>query len=70
MNLARLLAYRIPAVTSIDWLKLLHGEQGFAMPKPRRPGQMCLGETRVTGVLDKGAQRRDAVRAQGIARDA
>jgi len=39
----------------IDWVKLLHGEQGFEILKALRPGQTYLGETRVTGVLDKGA---------------
>lgn len=38
----------------VDWVKLLHGEQGFEMLKPLRPDQTYLGETRITGVLDKG----------------
>jgi acyl dehydratase len=42
-------------VLELDWVRLLHGEQGFEMLKPLRPGQTYLGETRVTGVLDKGA---------------
>jgi acyl dehydratase len=39
----------------IDWVKLLHGEQGFEMHKPLEPGITYAGSNQVLGVLDKGA---------------
>jgi acyl dehydratase len=39
----------------IDWVRLLHGEQGFEMHKPLEPGLTYAGSNQVLGVLDKGA---------------
>jgi acyl dehydratase len=42
-------------VLEIDWVKLLHGEQAFAILKPLTPGKTYTGRYKITGVLDKGA---------------
>ncbi|MDB5858280.1 MAG: Acyl dehydratase [Ramlibacter sp.] len=39
----------------VDWVKLLHGEQGFEMHKPLEPGLSYVSSNQVLGVLDKGA---------------
>jgi acyl dehydratase len=39
---------------SIDWLKLLHGEQGIVFERPLRPNGVVRGEFQVLGVDDKG----------------
>lgn len=39
----------------IEWVRLLHGEQGFEMHKPLQPGVNYVSSNQVLGVLDKGA---------------
>lgn len=39
---------------SIDWVKLLHGEQSFEMHRPLEVGKTYVGAYRITGVVDKG----------------
>ncbi len=41
--------------TSIEWEKLLHGEQGIVLHRPLPPSATVTATTRVTQVLDKGA---------------
>ena len=41
--------------TGIDWVKLLHGEQGFEIHQPLPAEGTVVGRTRVTGIVDKGA---------------
>lgn len=38
----------------VDWVKLLHGEQGFEMHRPLQPGTKYVSRNNVLGVLDKG----------------
>lgn len=38
----------------IDWVKILHGEQSFAIHKALTPGAIYVGSYRVTDVVDKG----------------
>lgn len=45
---------RDPA-TGIDWMKLLHGEQGFEIHRPLPAQGTVVGRTRITGIVDKGA---------------
>jgi acyl dehydratase len=39
----------------IDWVKILHGEQSFAIFKSLQPGKIYVGNYRVLNVIDKGA---------------
>ncbi|WP_144636473.1 MaoC/PaaZ C-terminal domain-containing protein [Bordetella genomosp. 13] len=41
----------------IDWVRLVHGEQRLAMHAPLPPSGTVVGKTRVTHVVDKGADR-------------
>lgn len=43
--------------TGIDWVKVLHGEQGFEIHQPLPKQGTVIGRTRVTGIVDKGAGR-------------
>lgn len=38
----------------IDWVRILHGEQSFAIHSPLTPGRTYVGAYRVTDVIDKG----------------
>ena len=40
---------------AIDWVKLLHGEQGIIFERPLKPAAVVRGEYQVLGVDDKGA---------------
>jgi acyl dehydratase len=40
--------------TGIDWVKIVNGEQGFALHAPLQPKGTVLGKTRITEVVDKG----------------
>ena len=57
--------------TGIDWVKVLHGEQGLQIFKPLPPEGTIIGKSRVTDVIDKGPgkgalilQERDIVDAK------
>jgi acyl dehydratase len=41
--------------TGIDWVKVVHGEQGFRLHRPLAPRGEVVGITRVLDVVDKGA---------------
>jgi acyl dehydratase len=43
--------------TGIDWVKVVHGEQGFHLHKPLQPEGTVVGLHRITDVIDKGAGR-------------
>jgi len=43
--------------SGIDWVKILHGEQGLRIHKPLRPEATVVATTKVTGLVDKGADR-------------
>lgn len=38
----------------VNWVKLLHGEQGFEMHKPLKPDTTYVSRNEVLGVMDKG----------------
>lgn len=40
--------------TGIDWMRLVHGEQGLKIHRLPDPEGEVVGRTRVTGVVDKG----------------
>ncbi len=43
--------------SGIDYLKVLHGEQGIRIHKPLPAAATVVGRTRITGVVDKGADK-------------
>jgi len=43
--------------TGVDWKKVLHGEQGIILHKPLPASGTVIGKTRVTGIVDKGADK-------------
>ena len=43
--------------TGITWRKLLHGEQGIVLHKPLAPAATVIGCTRITEIIDRGADR-------------
>lgn len=43
--------------TGVDWTRLLHGEQGMVLHRPLPPAATVIGRTRVTGLVDKGADK-------------
>lgn len=45
------------ADTGVDWTRLLHGEQGLALHRPIPPAGTVIGRTRITGLVDKGADK-------------
>lgn len=40
--------------TGVDWMRLVHGEQGLRIHRLPDPAGEVIGRTRVTGVVDKG----------------
>lgn len=43
--------------TGADWKKVLHGEQGVQIFKPLPAAATVIGRTRVTSIVDKGADK-------------
>ena len=43
--------------SGIDWVRLLHGEQSLVMHKPLPPAATVIGRSRITRVVDKGADK-------------
>lgn len=43
--------------TGVDWVKVLHGEQGIIVHKPLPAEGTVVGKTRVTEIIDKGEGR-------------
>jgi acyl dehydratase len=41
--------------SGVDWLKVVHGEQGFVLHRPLPPRGTVIGRTRIVEVIDKGA---------------
>lgn len=41
--------------TGIDWVKVLHGEQGVTIHRPLPPRGAVVGRSRVVDIVDKGA---------------
>ena len=40
--------------SGVDWVKVLHGEQGLQLFKPLPPAATIIGQTRVVDIIDKG----------------
>ena len=43
--------------TGVDWVRVLHGEQGIRIHRPLPPAATVVGRTRVTAIVDKGAEK-------------
>lgn len=43
--------------TGVDWVRVLHGEQGIRIHKPLPPAATVVGRTRVTAIVDKGVEK-------------
>lgn len=43
--------------TGVDWVKILHGEQGLRIDRPLPPQGTVIGRTRVSAIIDKGADK-------------
>lgn len=43
--------------TGLTWQKILHGEQSFTLHAPLPTEGTLVGETRITGIIDKGAAK-------------
>jgi len=43
--------------TGIDWVRVLHGEQGLVLHRPLPPKGIAIGRMRVKAILDKGADK-------------
>jgi acyl dehydratase len=41
--------------TGLDWVKIVHGEQGLILHRPLPPSARVIGQSRVVDVIDKGA---------------
>lgn len=40
--------------SGVDWVKVLHGEQGIVWHKPLPPAATVIGQTRIVDIIDKG----------------
>lgn len=45
------------SASGIDWVKVLHGEQGLRIHKPLPPEATVVATAKVTGLVDKGADK-------------
>ena len=43
--------------SGLDWVKILHGEQGIRLHKPLPPEGVMIGRNRVVEIIDKGADK-------------
>ena len=43
--------------TGVDWVRVLHGEQGLELHRPLPPAGTVIGRMRVSGIVDKGADK-------------
>ena len=41
----------------VDWKRVLHGEQGLTLHRPLPVEGIAIGRSRITGVVDKGAEK-------------
>src|ERR1700674_2006752 len=56
-------------VPGIDWVKVVHGEQGLGLPRPPAPRGHVIGRTRILDVIDKGADKGALVYSQRLILD-
>jgi acyl dehydratase len=73
-TMAVVLAYpgfwlRDPA-SGVNWKKILHGEQGIVWHAPIPAAATVAGRTRVTDVIDKGAEKGSLMFSERVVKDA
>jgi acyl dehydratase len=55
--------------SGVDWVKVLHGEQGLRIHKPLPPEATVIATTKVTGVVDKGTDKGALIYVERTLRD-
>lgn len=56
--------------TGLTWQKILHGEQSFTLHAPLPSEGRLIGRTRITGIVDKGADKGALIYSERILEDA
>jgi len=56
--------------TGVDWVRIVHGEQGLIIHKLPPPEGELIGRTRVTNIVDKGAGKGILVYSERVITDA
>ena len=56
-------------VPDIDWVKVVHGEQGLVLHRPLPPRGQVIGRTRILDVIDKGAGKGALIYSQRLILD-
>jgi acyl dehydratase len=56
--------------TGVNWKKILHGEQGIVWHNPIPAAATVSGRTRVTDIIDKGAEKGSLLFSERVVRDA
>ncbi len=56
--------------TTVDAVRLVHGEQGLVLHRPLPVEGEVIGETRITGLVDKGAGKGALLYTEKLLRDA
>jgi acyl dehydratase len=55
--------------SGIDWVRIVHGENGLTIHNPLPPSATVVGRTRVTHIVDKGLGKGAIVTAERTVRD-
>ena len=55
--------------TGVDWVRVLHGEQGIRIHKSLPPAATVVGKSRVTAIVDKGADKGALIYSEREVRD-
>jgi acyl dehydratase len=55
--------------SGVDWVKVLHGEQGIVLHKPVPASATVVGRTRVVDIIDKGPDRGALILQERTIRD-
>jgi acyl dehydratase len=56
--------------TGVNWKKILHGEQGIVWHAPIPAAAAVTGRTRVTDIIDKGAEKGSLLFSERVVKDA
>jgi acyl dehydratase len=56
--------------TGIDWVRMLHGEEGIVLHRPIPPAATIVGRSRITAIVDKGTERGALIGVERIVSDA
>jgi acyl dehydratase len=55
--------------SGVDWVKVLHGEQGIQLHRPLPAAATVVGRTRITEIVDKGPDRGALIFSERTIRD-